>query len=544
MKTKLRLTSILLVIILLASLLGCSMPGIGTDSGEGTEKKPAATVPEDIFLEETTSVDGVELETETEFLGPFTEPVPVTTPEPGYIADPIEFTVNFHGEAVKVLYGNDSERNEFEVNETGEIVDDAIYRRNVTVEEILNIKFEWKGMNALSSHANDYVYHAGAMTGAGEGFDIYAATRRAMAQLLTKGYLQDFNLIQDGYIDLSKPWYFTTAEREDLTIGGANFLAAGDISANAILQMNVIFYNVGFAESYGHKDIVSKVEEGKWTLDTLIELSKVAYVDFDGSGNKSDADLYGFTQAQYLDSDAFYSGSGLQFFKIDPTGDNFVLHSDDMTSQKAAELNKKLFAFFDAPSSYTGTPYSLDGKYTLPFVSGGAMFCHAVLASADVGGELSTLDFEYGILPIPKYDENQEQHVTTLSNQAVFWGINNYLEKERSLMSSAVIETMALRGYMEVTPALFEATMKMRFTSESKSKAADMFELIRDSVRIDVGRLFSETAYALPTLFANGVVTSADHWIISASNSQNRALIRRGESELNRSIEYAMQEQK
>lgn len=544
MKTKLRLTSILLVLILLASLLGCSMPGIGTDSGEGTEKKPAATVPEDIFLESTTSVDGVELETETEFLGPFTEPVPVTTPEPGYTFGDVDEKFDFGGETVKIFYGSNAVRNEFDPDLTGEIVNDSFYSRNRKVEDKLHVNFEWKGMNALSSHANDYVYHAGAMTGAGEGFDIYAATRRAMAQLLTKGYLQDFNLIQDGYIDLSKPWYFTTAEREDLTIGGANFLAAGDISANAILQMNMIFYNVGLAESYGHKDIVSKVEEGKWTLDTLIELSKVAFVDFDGSGNKSDADLYGFTQAQYLDSDAFYSGSGLQFFKIDPTGDNFVLHSDDMTSPKAVELNKKLFDFFDAPSSYTGTPYSLDGKYTLPFVSGGALFCHAVLASADVGGELSTLDFEYGILPIPKYDENQEQHVTTLSNHAVYWGINNYLEKERSLMSSAVIETMALRGYMEVTPALFEATMKMRFTSESKSKAADMFELIRDSVRIDVGTLFSETAYALPTLFANGVVTSADHWIISASNSQNLALIRRGESELNKSIEYAMQEQK
>jgi hypothetical protein len=103
---------------------------------------------------------------------------------------------------------------------------------------------------------------------------------------------------------------------------------------------------------------------------------------------------------------------------------------------------------------------------------------------------------------------------------------------------------MALRGYREVTPALFEATMKMRFTSESKSKAADMFELIRDSVRIDVGKLFSENAAALPTMFAKGVMTSADHWILSASNSQNIALIRRGMSELNKSIEYAMQEQK
>lgn len=544
MKTKLRLLSLLLSLLLLASLWGCSMPGIGTNSGASTSEKASTTVPEDIFLEETTWNEGVEYETETEFLGPFTEPVPVTTPDPYFVTDPIELKLDFGGETVKIFYGSEAVRNEFDIDVTGEILNDSIYARNIKVEEMLNVKFEWKGMEALSSHANEYVQHAEAMSAAGEGFDIYAATRRAMARLLTRACLQDFNLIKDGYIDLSKPWYFVDAQREDLTVGGANFLAAGDISANALLQMNVIFYNVGFAEAWGRKDIASMVMEGKWTLDALIELSKSIYVDQDGSGSKSDADDYGFTQAQYLDSDAFYSGAGLKFFKIDPTGDRFVMSSSDLTSQKAADLNEKLYAFFDDPSSYTGTPYSLDGKYALPFAEGRALFCHGVLGLADMGGEFSVLDFEYGILPIPKYDENQEQHITTLSNKAVFWGINNYLITERELMNSAVIESMSRFGYNTVTPALFEVTMKMRFGASSKTLASDMFDLIRDSVRIDLGKLFSENAAALPTMFANGVTTSANHWIMSASNSQTRAQIQRSESELNKSIDYALNQQK
>ena len=534
MKTKLRLTSILLVLLLLTSLFGCSMPGIGTDSGEGTEKKPAATVPEDVFLEETTSVDGVELETETEFLGPFTEPVPVTTPEPGYIANPIEFTVNFHGEAVKVLYGNDADRNEFDLNETGEIVDDAIYLRNLKAEELLNVKFEWTGMSANGTQANEYFKFASAACAAGEGFDLYAATRRAMSQMLTSGLLQDFNLIENGYIDLSKPWYFTTAEREDLTIGGANFLAVGDISANAVLQTNVIFYNMRLTEKLGKTDPVTLVLEGRWTLDALIQLASDVYVDQDNSGSKTVADDYGFVQVSYLDNDAFYSGSGMKFMDIDPTGEVYVKFTDDIDSAKAGDLSAKLFAFLDSPSSYVGSALSAGADYSIPFAEDRALFCHGKLALADT----TVFEFEHGILPIPKYDLNQEQYVTTLSDKAVFWGISNYLYADRSLMSSAVIESMSLFGYRDVTPAIFENVMKIRYSNPSSK--TDMFDLILESVRIDLAKLLQES-HKVTTLFDQSVSTSADMWALELK--QVRKLLTKYESNINSSIAYAIEEQ-
>jgi len=576
MKKHIRFTSLLLVLLLLASFPGCTMPGIGDESRIDTTKKAETVIPEPdrTGTAVTMTNESAELEAPADAATPepggadsadttanegiqteLTESViSETTPNsghPGYEIGPTETPDSFNGETVKILYSSETERNEFDPDISGEIIDDCIYARNIRIEDQLYINFEWKGMNAGASHAKEYVQYASAMCAAGEGFDIYAATRRAMAQMVTNGLLQDVNLINDSYIDLSNPWYPADAQSLDLTLGGATFLITGDISANSILQMNVIFYNTNIVQNFSKPDPVSLVLEGNWTLDALIELSQDVYIDLDNSGSKTAADNYGFVQISYLDSDAFYSGSGMKFFEADSTGDRYVKASDELTSDKASELNSKLFNFFNDSSSYVGSSYSVDTDYSVPFAEDRVLFCHGKLSMADNGiftenaqGQYRTVfDFEHGILPIPKYDLSQEQYITTLSNEAVFWGISNYLYADRARMSSAVIETMAYEGYRSVTPAIFENVMKTRYSIPEASAKRDMFDLIRASIRIDIGKLFSEDAYALPTKFASGVTISDNHWIMTAINSQTRALIQRNETDLNRLIEYALTQQ-
>ena len=80
------------------------------------------------------------------------------------------------------------------------------------------------------------------------------------------------------------------------------------------------------------------VREGRWTLDALIENSKGVYIDEDASGTKTGADMYGFTQATYFDTDAFYFGSGLSFFKAD----DFEVHSLHLLYLKKISSSLKL----------------------------------------------------------------------------------------------------------------------------------------------------------------------------------------------------------
>lgn len=554
MKTKFRLTSLLLSFLLLTSLFGCSMPGIGEGSREDTSTNASTTVDltEEIKLEENTAApdvpDSTDIPAETEpvpdtsvFVPETTVSVPETTvyiPETTDI--PYSPSLDFGGETVRILYASDAERNEFNPEESGDIIDDYIYLRNKAVEERLNIKFEWTGMEANASKSLVYLTYAEHSSNAGEPFDIYAATRRAMGLAIEKSLIQDLNLIQKASPYSPDPLYLHDHLKVDMTIGGADFLVTGDISANALLQMNAIFYNTQLAENFGYGDIGILVPEGLWTLDKLIELSSGVYVDFDGDGRKSPGDRYGFTQSTYVNNDAFYSGSGLKFFDSDPTGDLYIKASADMTSEKSAYLNDKLFSFFKATDSYTSDP-TIANNYSLnPFIEENSLFCHSTLSFADKGGKFSEPEFKYGILPIPKYDEKQEEYITTLSNQAVFWGIHNYNSEERITMSAAVIEARLYEGHTNVAPAVFENVLKQRYMF---SDYREIFDLMRASVRVDFGKLFAHDTAELPTMFARSITSSANHWIMSAMNSQTRAQIQRSEKELNRAIEYALTNQ-
>lgn len=544
MKNKIRLISLLLSILMLASLWGCTMPGIGTDSGEGTSENAETTLPpEDIVIDETTWTEGVtDTPDTTEYPGPFTEPVPETSTEPELPHETTAGTalelpyLNFSGEPVRILYGSDAERNEFTAEESADIVEDFAYQRNLSVEKLLNVKLEWKGVASNASHANEYVQYAGNMHDAGEPYYIYAATRRAMGQMLMNDLLLNLSSAENLFIDLSKPWYPETLNT-DLSIKGTCFYITGDISANTLLQMNAIFYNKAVAERFERPGFEDLVREGKWTLDALIEYSKGVYIDEDASGTKTGGDMYGFTQSTYLDNDAFYFGSGLTFFKADPTNDSFVQASfTDMASAKADTLAQKLYDFFNSPSSYVGSPITLGYDYTAPFSSGLALFCHGTLSLADRDGIAANLGTNYGILPIPKYDTEQERYFTTLSNKAVFWGFNRLLSSETESMITAVTEAMAYAGYTRVSEAVFESVMKQRYHLGGES--SEMYDLIRSSIRIDIGKLFAEETSALPSTFARCVTTGAGTWKITVIPAGFRAQVERAQKTFTKSLEH------
>ena len=66
----------------------------------------------------------------------------------GYWKDDLADEIDYKGETVTILYWDDVERPEFEVTEDeadGDMIKEAIYRRNITTEERMGITFEWIG---------------------------------------------------------------------------------------------------------------------------------------------------------------------------------------------------------------------------------------------------------------------------------------------------------------------------------------------------------------------------------------------------------------
>ena len=106
-------------------------------------------------------------------------------------------------------------------------------------------------------------------------------------------------------------------------------------------------------------------------------------------------------------------------------------------------------------------------------------------------------------------------------------------------MSSAVIEYFAYYGYSEISPAVFENVMKERYYTQNSEKR-DMFDLMRDSIRIDSGKFFATT---LNSAFASGVTDSPDGWAITAADPQRISLIVKRLEAINRYIELSLANQ-
>ena len=396
--------------------------------------------------------------------------------------------LDFKGETITVLWWNDVERPEFYVEETnGEQVNDAIFERNAKVQKTLNITFDWVDIKGQYNNGTGpaYAQHVGNQYSAGDRtYDLMSAHSRTIALTAMYGYCAD--MMDLDYLDFEMPWW-PAVMTETATIGDSMYFVTGDVSTNSIHHMYTIFYNKDLLKNY--PDLVEpsiSVQNGDWTIDTMQALTKETYQDLDASGTANEGDFYGFTTLSWH-LDAIYYGAGLKQCDKDP--DELLKISDDFFSPKAIDLADKMGAWFKQGDAYVNSTY-----YDDVFVNSRSLM---VLARhKDIAEQIIDAGFSYGLVPAPKYDKEQERHVTCVGNPCSFYAI--YVSSKDTNRAAAVLECWASEGYRTTTPALFEMTMKLRYSETSIE--SEMYDIIRSGIIFDFGRLFNSSLDAMSEL--------------------------------------------
>ena len=455
----------------------------------------------------------------------------------GYLRDDLPDEIDYKGETVSILGWEDVERPEFEIleDETGiDMVKDAIYNRNLAVEDRLGVTLEWtmqKGNNKNRAAFASYVQNC---YSGGTFYDIIATYSRTAAMLCVDGLLQDINAIEDSYLNFNQPWW-PECMVETCSIDDSLFFISGDISTNILHFMYAIYYNMDLLKTLNLEDPIELVDNKTWTLDKLIEMTSGLYVDLDQDGKASEGDQYGFSSS-YFHLDAFYSGSGLRLVEDDPNG--ILKISDDFYSEKAIALADKLGAWFNQGDSYVsarGDSWDED----IPFCEGRSVFIQNRVYLADAQysggkGPLREVDWEFGILPTPLYDQDQQEYITLLGNPITLWCVMANAKDPQ--MSSAVLECMASEAYRKTSPALFENNMKYRYTPDNAGKGdgARMFDIIRTNINFDLGRIFSDSLSYMSEMPSDAAANRTSWATIM---KQQKVALTRAMSTLNKSLE-------
>ncbi len=409
--------------------------------------------------------------------------------------------LDYGGDTVTLfIRTEDPSKPEFYVEEeTGDIVADAIYQRNLAVAERLNINFAFAENQCDYSTRTSWPKIITQNIMAGDGaFDIAAGYSMAMANLATAGMLLD--MLGTAHLDFTQPWWSDSLMNESL-IKGKLYFASGDISTWMILYTYGMIFNKSMLKNYDLEDPYALALDGKWTLDKMMDMSKGLYKDLNGNAKADVEDQFGYASSSIF-SDAFFFSSGLKTTAITDDG---VVMSEDFSGEKAVSLIDKLTQFINVSDDACHT--NIVGEDNYNFDRGNTLFANIEIQYAYT--TLREVDFEYGILPLPKYDEAQENYHTVTSFGQTLYGIP--LDARDPDMSSAVMECLASESYKRVVPALFEVALKVKYSMDTED--AKMYDILRSGVVFDLGRIFNDSLGAETySLFRNALLENTNTW--------------------------------
>ena len=363
---------------------------------------------------------------------------------------------------------------------TGEVLNDAIYKRTATVEERFGLKIAQEKVSGPGS------YTVQAVKAGDDSVDYTVSHTADVAQSVTSGAFYD--LYQGEYFEFDMPWWHATIN-DSCSFSGRLFMTMNDYLLLYKQQSYCIFFNKGMAADYGLKDHYEAVLDGTWTWDRMYEDMKAVSADADGDGDMDQLDLYGFS-CQYGQMLAAVIGCDVHYSGKDEN-DLPVLMGDSEKHLNA--LDRVCSVFIDQSVSLLANDYSISestgrSMWDIPldtFYAGRALFIGGVVRYAP--SIIANCDIDFGILPNPKYDTAQKDYFTYSevgNSTAILVPVTANLSDV-----SFVIEAMSEESYNTVVPAYYEVTVKSKYSPDPN--ASNVLDLMFANHRFDAALLYS-----------------------------------------------------
>lgn len=403
--------------------------------------------------------------------------------------------------------------------QTGEVVDDALYNRDRKVEEMLGITIEYEVHDTQGEPAR----FLRPIISAGE--DVYDMVIMSMADglntLAPEGYLLDLNSLPS--ITLDADWWSNSCNR-NLTFNGKQYITSGPISLAYYYAPCVIAFNQRLCDEYQIPNLYETVIDGKWTLDKFSEITKNVAQDLNSDGNMtSDDDFFAFA-CDELTGQAFYIGCGGTQTEIGANGDPVLT----MDSSKNVDILDRIISVVAKDDMRLLTEgVKMDGS-NIPAYNKTWHFKNAktMLLGYNMSGIIAYLrdmTDDYGIIPMPMLDENQDDYLTYGSP----WGpvgvaVPITCSPDKQEMVGTAMEMLAYLSYTTVGTQMFNITLKEKVTRDENSKA--MLDIIYSDIIFDLNGIhnFGNTGTTLRACAIGSNTNFSSQYASALSTAQEK----------------------
>ncbi len=436
-------------------------------------------------------------------------------------ADNLPAGLNYNGETVRFLYREEVADEFYVEKEDGDIVHDAIFQSMRAVEERLNVNIEVElRAGHLVGARETYMNHITNAVMAGDTtydwVDLMIGNSPLRAQ---EGIF--LNLLENPMIDLDQPWYIPDLA-DTVSILDQLYFVSGDASLGYLKCAFSMYYNQDLGKTYGIEDLYTVVEEGKWTIDKLMEVAKITASDLNNDGKFNMDDQLGYVSHDSNHPKGFMYSMNAPVFSKQSDGNwlfDYGSEHDFNVAEKCYELksNTDGVYFFNSTNAVEA---SIDEYNQIS-----SKFCNdeIFIISAemdDVVSQFRSMKSSYGILPYPKYDEAQESYYTASRNTHNAFSMPTTCANPE--MAGAVLEALSASNYEKVLPTYFEVALKTKYAADNQT--AKIFDIIHDSMVLDFGYVYGNALSGVTDAMVGAIFSSTKSLASQIKSNEKKAV--------------------
>ena len=429
---KKKLFAMLLAAILLSGTVACSK----TDSGT-TEDTSGTT--------DTTTSDTTDAGTETS----------ADTDEENFVANLPKADYGgreFRLESANSLAGITSATTINIAEElTGEVVNDALYNRDRYLEQQYNIVMQ----NTINETRDATALQKLVLSG-DTGLEVsFGDIASYGGYLMLNGLVYPMNFVEN--VQLDKP-YWNQAANAAMTIGESVYFPTGAVSPRFYGSVYVIMFNKDLAEDMGIENLYDAVHDGTWTIDKMFNLAQGALVDLNGDGKYDTSDQYGMVY-EVLTANALWVGAGKNVIKTVNGELQYTIENEDVVN-----LFERILKYYADPSV---TRDLGSAEISTLLNEGRTLFQNPCTFNLT---EYREVNYDFGILPMPKEDENQAEYISYGQPWVTYCPyVPITVTGADREMVGMVIDGMAAYGHEYVRPAVFDNVIQLKSTRDEES---------------------------------------------------------------------------
>lgn len=380
------------------------------------------------------------------------------------------------------------------------IVGQELYERQLYMEERFGIVFaftEVKGRYSSITELNQKI-EGSIMSGAKE-YDLAGHYSVGASLNVTSGYAH--NLLDVEYLDLSRSYWPADLLGANV-INGQLYFLSGYLAPSYFGNIVAVGYNQGMIDNMSFENPVALVDGGAWTLGKMKEMAINLYDDSDNSNSVTEKDNFGIVLGNSGSPlDALVASAGVKIMDIGSDGK--LQLSPSCYSTKAigiVDTFTKLVTQNNAVYVHNN-----NDTYGDIFTEERTLFYIDQLNS--IRNAISESDFGIGVVPLPKYDTDQQVYHSSIGYQYSMFTIP--ADAKDPNMSAALLEALEAYSYRELFPVLYEENFKIKYAKDEDM--GRMVTLIYESVMLDPARTWGDAA-ALYWVMRASLIGAGDSW--------------------------------